>query len=197
MGVDLRVITGHRLSAAAVLDMGDVINKDPILRELDFYTVSSFKVESWHNISNADEITACWEQACSNSNKGDRDERISDDWWWEAIPNFHTHAGRTNFHPEIVQTDGWGQKLWIISDEKERTRICAYYNRFAQLLQQRYVIFYGDSSVKSSLIDDEIYNKSMEQILEWLLQEFGFKHVSDMADQWFEDFGFYIHTVKY
>lgn len=35
MGVDLRVITGHRLSAAEVLDFGTY---DPVLKEFSFYT---------------------------------------------------------------------------------------------------------------------------------------------------------------
>lgn len=199
MGVDLRIITGHRLSAAEVLDFGATINNDPILKELEFDTGPSKALKDWHEVATIEQLTEQWEYDMGSANDKAGDFHLNDEpenSYWNSY-DFEKTGDQINFHPKIVRTFGWHFRFRVIEDERSRKLICAYYNRFAQLFQQKHVIFFADSSLPSQFIEHEIYARSMDDILEMTRKKFGFQQLSDMTDRWFKEFGFYIHTVKY
>jgi hypothetical protein len=198
MGVDLRVITGHRLSAAEVLDFGRIINNDPILQEFDFIIGPPKALKDWHETASVEQLIAQWKYDLGIANDKQNDlhpDNEADSPYWNSF-DFEKANDYINFHPQIVKTVGWYRRFRVMEDKAHRQLICAYYNRFAQLFQQKHVIFFADSSLPSHFIEYE-YARSIDDLLEMIRKEFGFKQLSDMTDQFFEALGLYIHTVKY
>jgi hypothetical protein len=191
MGVDLRILTGHRLSAEEAVNFGPAINDDPLLKELDFFSSPSKKWKSWQETATAKQLAIQWE-----NNLG-RNCNLEGGYWDGESYDFETFSDYISFYPELVVTYGWYSRFRVMEDEVNRRLICAFYNRFAQLFQQKYIVLYADSSRPSSFIADQVYSKSLTEILEMMREKFGFKQLSDMTGQWFQEFGFYIHAVKY
>lgn len=192
MGVDLRVITGHRLSAAAVLDFGTTINNDPILKELEFDSGPPKALKDWHETATVEQLTEQWRNDLASAN-----DKTDDSYYDNYDYEFEKVGDIVSFYPKIVFTSGWHSRFRIMETAKNRQEICAYYNRFGQLFEQKHVLFFASYTLPSSFIFEEIYTNTIDEILEMVRKQFGFKQLSDMTDQWFKEFGFYIHTVKH
>ena len=185
MGVSLFAITRNKFNFQEIINLQDTIESDNELRQL--WWGNKCKTENWKNVLMSQErLTNFW-------NHNEEQTEIDDIFLFDYLP-LPTFFGELTFHRNIVELQGFGQKLWILDTySKFSQNILNFNRRLGTILKQDKIIYYGDSWAKSSWVNDWIYNKTMGEILQQL-NSLGFGQIKDINKS-IADEHLYIHEL--
>ncbi len=159
MGVSLYTITGHSLDYKGIIELQNRLESDEELLHLYKWKKDNYSISPWTSIATAERLEAAWKH--NQTQKEIEAVFLTDEL------SFPTFFGEIHFDRNLVTLNAFGQKLWILESNSDlRAFILNFNNRIAQILGQKKIIYFGDSSAKSSWIDNWMYGKTIDQIEE-------------------------------
>jgi hypothetical protein len=158
MGVDLNIITGHSFDYTEIINLQERIEIDGELKNL-FWLNKNDNIICWNKIADYKRLEKAW---VNNENQVE----VHGVYFFDDLC-FPTFFGDIQIHRHIIKLPGFGLKLWTMeTDSVLRRDILSFYRRLGDIFNQKVFIYFGDSYANSSWIEDLIYSKSIEDILE-------------------------------
>ncbi len=180
MGIDLRVITGHRLSAKQIMDFPDWLEKQQQLKELFILHMDS-KLDFGYQPEKIWELLqrkSFWEPDCTEKD-------LLNSWENKENPDLlhqngfiayslSTYFGIIYFNRTTIEIMYFPEhKYSNLRDENQRSFILTFSRAFARTLGQNQVVYCSDTFESEYIEDLAMEGKNLETIIRLGIERLG------------------------